>query len=175
MMNMDSLIFTNATLKDAERAAALFGIGKELDSQIAINLFKGEFLACERLPDQRTYFLANSGDALVAYAGVRFYNQDQDENMYSTTQLLPTGWYLRGLKFHPDWRRMGVAREITNRRLEWLKKRAETIFVFLNDDTKETIPMYHELGFKEVSRGWSFLSSEWKREGQMGILLSLEF
>jgi predicted N-acetyltransferase YhbS len=93
--------------------------------------------------------------------------------MYGTAQLLPTGWYLRGIKVHPEWRRAGLARELTRRRLDWLSQKTKEVFVFLDDESKVSLPMYHEFGFKLVSKGWEFLSYEQKREDQRGILLSL--
>ena len=172
---MKQLTFRNASISDSEQAAELFSDGKTLERSATIDLFKNEFALCESLPDRRTYILASDGSSLIAYAGARFYDQQQDENMYGTSQLLPTGWYLRGLKVRLDWRRAGVARELTNRRIKWLAERTKVAFVFLNDENKETLPMYREFGFELVSRGWEFLSYDHKRPGQKGVLLRLEF
>jgi GNAT superfamily N-acetyltransferase len=138
-------------------------------------LFTKEFSICATNPDRRIYLLAHADEVFAAYAGARFYDQAVDENMYGTKQLLPTGWYLRGLKVHPHWRRIGVAREITKRRLEWLAKKTETVMVFLNDESKETLPMYYDFGFKMISDCWEFIDNKHKREGQRGVLLSLTF
>jgi GNAT superfamily N-acetyltransferase len=170
---MNSLTFRPAAPSDAELAAELFLDGKTLDRPAAVELFKNEFFLCETMPDRRTYFLAWDDTSLIAYAGARFYDPQQDESMYGTSQLLPTGWYLRGLKVRTEWRRTGVARELTGRRIEWLATRTQTIFVFLNDEKKETLPMYHQLGFETISTGWEFLEQNHKRLDQRGILLGL--
>lgn len=170
---MAPIQFEIASILHAEQAADLFLDGKALDRAKAVNLFRDEFSICENCPDQRVYFLASIEKSLVAYAGARFYNQVLDENMYQTLQLLPTGWYLRGLKVHPQHRRTGIAREMTKRRLGWIAERANVVFVFLNDEDKETVPMYQDFGFKTISRGWQFLSYEHKRPDQRGILLQL--
>lgn len=170
---MTPIQFEIAASINAEHAADLFLDGKDLNKAEAVNLFRDEFSFCENHPDQRVYFLASTENSLVAYAGARFYNQDLDENMYQTVQLLPTGWYLRGLKVHPRYRRFGIAREMTKRRLAWLTERTKIVFVFLNDKNKETIPMYFDFGFKTVSTGWEFLNYEHKRPDQRGVLLQL--
>jgi GNAT superfamily N-acetyltransferase len=111
--------------------------GKALERSTALKLFKDEFTLCDTMPDQRVYFLANAPTSLIAYAGAGFYDQKQDENMYGTSQSLPAGWYLRGLKVHPEWRRAGIARELTKRRLSWLAERTNTVFVFLNNENRQ--------------------------------------
>jgi GNAT superfamily N-acetyltransferase len=170
---MNPLTFRPASSADAELAAELFLDGKALDRPAAVELFKNEFFLCETVPDRRTFILAWDDTSLIAYAGARFYDPQQDENMYGTSQLLPAGWYLRGLKVRIKWRRTGVARELTRRRIEWLSARTKTVFVFLNDEKKETRPMYHQLGFEMISTGWEFLEQNRKRHDQRGILLGL--
>ncbi len=170
---MTELQFKLASVKHAEQAADLFLDGKVLQRAEAIQLFTDEFSICESHPDQRVYVIAEFSNRLVGYGGARFYDQAKDENMYQTSKSLPTGWYLRGLKVHREFRRSGIARKITIRRLSWLKDRTSLVFVFLNDENKETIPMYQDFGFETVSKGWEFLSYEHKRIDQRGILLRL--
>lgn len=172
---MEHLKFEIASERHAVQAADLFLDGKALDRAKAIELFEKEFSICEAFPERRVYFVASNQNALIAYAGARFYDQARDENMYQTSQPLPSGWYLRGLKVHPDCRRSGIARQMTKRRLAWLTERAKAVFVFLNDEAKETIPMYQDFGFKTASKGWEFIDDALKRPDQRGILLQLNF
>lgn len=168
---MDSLIIRMATAQDIEKVAKLHVLEKNLLWSSAVSVFETEFSICAQYPDLRSYFLCFHESDLISYAGARYYDQLLDENMYGTNDLLPSGWYLRGIRVHPDWRRNGIARKMTIKRLEWLSKRSKQIYVFLDDENKISLPMYYELGFKEQSRGWTF--SDTKRKTQ-GILLKLE-
>jgi GNAT superfamily N-acetyltransferase len=160
-------------LEDAEKAARLHVFEKDMSWQILLSVFEKEFSLCLKHPELRTYFMAFANDELVSYAGARFYNQQTDENMYGTTALLPTGWYLRGIKVHPDWRRQGLARQMTQQRINWISKRSKTVSVFLDDENKVSLPMYYELGFVEKSRGWTFTEPYRIAQGTRGILLEL--
>ena len=169
--SLDNIAIRTARLEDAEVVAKLHGLEKATPLSVFIELFRSEFSNCANHPEEKTYFLAFSGHDLVGYAGARFYRQLSDENMYGTTDLLPDGWYLRGIKTHPDWRRRGLAKVMTLKRLEWLSLRADHSFVFLDDENKVTLPMYFELGFEEVSRGWTFSDPARKVKNTLGILL----
>ncbi len=168
---LNNITIRTARLEDAEAVAKLHCLEKTTSWQTFMELFRNEFSICTNHPDERTYFLAFSGDELVGYAGARYYQQTSDENMYGTSNLLPSGWYLRGIKTHPDWRRQGLAKTMTLKRLEWLSLRSNLCFVFLDDENKISLPMYFELGFEEVSRGWTFSDATRKAKSTLGILL----
>ena len=166
-----SLFVRAATLFDVDAAAKLHVLDKDLQWETLVPVFHSEFSRAVALPNDRVYFLVFDNDELIAYAGARSYNPASDENMYNTTELLPEGWYLRGIKVHPDRRRQGLARELTIRRIKWLAERSNHIFVFLDDENKVSLPMYFELGFKEKSRGWNFSDEHRISKGTQGILL----
>ncbi|MGE4210594.1 MAG: GNAT family N-acetyltransferase [Oligoflexales bacterium] len=160
-----------ARLEDKRAVAELHCLEKSLPLDACIDLFHREFTICASEPEKRTYLLALSDQQLVGYAGARYYDQNKHENMYGTANLLPTGWYLRGIKIHPEWRRRGLARTMTTKRLEWLGARSDHALVFLDDENKVTLPMYFELGFIEVSRGWTFCDPHRVAKNTTGILL----
>ncbi len=78
---MESIRYSVATIKDAEAAAKLFVIEKNLSWQEALETFKNEFSFCSENPHQRIYFLAQERDDLLSYAGARHYDSKTDENM----------------------------------------------------------------------------------------------
>lgn len=172
---MENLKFSIATPVDAENASKLFCMEKSISWQEALQTFKDEFLLSSQESSNRIYYLAYLDNELLSFAGARKYEQSTDENMYGTSNLLPSGWYLRGLKVHPDWRRRGLGKEITLLRLKWLSERSDHSFVFLDDENKITVPMYYQLGFKEVSRGWEFSEPNRIAKGKKGLLLKKQF
>lgn len=65
----------------------------------------------------------------------------------------PPGWYLGGVIVAPAHRRRGIARELTRRRLDWLRARgaAEAYFV-ANAANRASIDLHAPFGFREVTR-----------------------
>ena len=74
-----------------------------------------------------------------------------------------------GLRVNHNWQRQGIARKLTQLRIKWLEKRSESIYVFLSDENKETLPMYKGFNFSELSRGWEFVNPKILKTG---VLLS---
>ncbi len=171
---MNNLIFRKATLKDVQAAATLHALEKDTAKIDFEKMFLHEFSACVNSPEKRVYYLAFSENELISYAGARLYEPLVDENMYGTLTPLPAGWYLRGIKVHPQWRRKGLARSMTLKRLEWIKKRASQCYVFLDDENKVTLPMYFDLGFNEVSKGWGYSDPRRASKNTKGILLQVK-
>lgn len=99
---MKNIVIRTATLQDAEKSARLHVLEKDLSWRELLPVFKNEFAICVQNPNLRIYYLAFIGDDLIGYAGAHFYNNAVVENMYDTQDLQPTGWYLRGIKVHPD-------------------------------------------------------------------------
>jgi GNAT superfamily N-acetyltransferase len=68
----------------------------------------------------------------------------------------PPGWYLVGLVVSPPFRRHGIGRLLTTRRLDWIAERASEAFYFANERNRATIDLHTELGFKELTRDFAF-------------------
>ena len=64
----------------------------------------------------------------------------------------PAGYYLGGVSVHPDFRRNGIGRELTRRRLLWVAERADEAFYFVNAQNRASIDLHARFGFVEVTR-----------------------
>ncbi len=85
---------------------------------------------------------------------------------------LPEGWYLLGVAIVDAWRRRGIGRVLTERRLAWIAERTHEAWYFVNARNLPSIDLHRDFGFVEVSRrldaaGVSF-------EGGEGILFRLD-
>lgn len=114
-------------------------------------------------------FLAYMNGEAVGYGRAMRYCLAREGNLYQTIERLPEGWYLRGVVVKRAFRERGIAKRLTQKRLEWLSERTSQIYCFLDSDEKQTIPMYEALGFGIVSSGWNF--SDPALKGETGILL----
>ncbi len=65
---------------------------------------------------------------------------------------IPAGWYLLGVVVLDAWRRLGIGRELTRARLDWIVPRADAAYYVVNARNRASIDLHRELGFVEVAR-----------------------
>jgi ribosomal protein S18 acetylase RimI-like enzyme len=82
--------------------------------------------------------------------------------------IAPAGYYLSGVIVARAWRRRGIARELTRRRLEWIAARGVEAFYFANARNRVSIDLHGAFGFEEVTRDFVFPGASF--EGAVGIL-----
>jgi ribosomal protein S18 acetylase RimI-like enzyme len=58
------------------------------------------------------------------------------------TEPVPKGWYLLGVIVAPDFRRRGIASELTRFRVEWIGQRADEAFYFANSLNLPSIDLH---------------------------------
>jgi GNAT superfamily N-acetyltransferase len=64
---------------------------------------------------------------------------------------LPQGWYLLGVVVVDAWRRRGIGRALTERRLDWIAERASAAYYFTNARNRPSLDLHAELGFVELT------------------------
>lgn len=89
-----------------------------------------------------------SGEA-VGYASVAFLAEHPVDHA-------PAGHYLTGVTVDPAWRRRGIARLLTRRRMEWVWERDPAIWCFVSARNRASLDLHQELGFDHVMIGSSF-------------------
>ena len=82
------------------------------------------------------------------------------------------GWYLPGVVVRDRWRRHGIALELTRRRLEWIRERADEVYYFLERPNRASIDLHERLGFVEVTRDFAFPDASF--EAGEGILFRVD-
>ncbi|MFI5261166.1 MAG: GNAT family N-acetyltransferase [Candidatus Limnocylindrales bacterium] len=68
---------------------------------------------------------------------------------------VPEGWYLLGVVVVDAWRRRGVGRVLTERRLAWIAQRGDAAYYFTNARNGASLDLHRALGFVEVTRRFS--------------------
>jgi ribosomal protein S18 acetylase RimI-like enzyme len=90
----------------------------------------------------------------------------------NSPDLAPEGWYLSGVIVRPEWRRRGVGDQLTWARLEWISRRAERAYYFVNARNTVSIVLHRRFGFVEMTRRFSFPGTSFV--GGEGVLFAAE-
>lgn len=114
---------------------------------------------------ERLLMVADIGGRIGAFAQAHHLREHPDDHA-------PEGFYLTGVTVLPEFRRAGLARDLTTRRLEWIGQRADDAWYFAAAENAASVRLHDELGFSEVLRapsihGVSFGAGE-------GVLFRLE-
>jgi ribosomal protein S18 acetylase RimI-like enzyme len=81
----------------------------------------------------------------------------------------PEGWYLLGVIVAPEFRRLGIATELTRVRLRWVADRSHEVFYFANSLNLASIDMHRNLGFVETRRPFAMQGVHFSGGG-VGVL-----
>lgn len=118
--------------------------------------------------DDRHVTVAEAAPGLVGYARTVRFEPAAD----AAADAVPAGWYLLGLSVDPDWRRRGIARALTEERLDWVAARADEAWYFANARNRVSLALHASLGFAEVTRDFSFPGVEFR--GGVGVLCRID-
>jgi ribosomal protein S18 acetylase RimI-like enzyme len=91
----------------------------------------------------------------------------------SPPDAAPSGWYLLGVIVAPEFRRRGMAFELTRARLAWTAPRCETAYYFVNARNRASIDLHARFGFVERTRRFSFPGVAF--QGGVGVLFEKRF
>ncbi|WP_231904889.1 GNAT family N-acetyltransferase [Streptantibioticus cattleyicolor] len=81
----------------------------------------------------------------------------------------PAGYYLTGVTVDPVWRRRGIGKLLTRRRMDWVWERDPVVRCFVSARNRASLDLHRGLGFKRVAAGASFQGVEFT--GGEGLLL----
>jgi ribosomal protein S18 acetylase RimI-like enzyme len=118
--------------------------------------------------DDRLVTVAEAVTGLLGYGRTGWFDPAPD----APANTAPTGWYLTGLSVAPDWRRRGIARALTEARLDWVADRADEAWYFANARNLVSLALHASLGFVEVTRDFSFPGVELR--GGAGVLCRVD-
>ncbi|MDR6988510.1 ribosomal protein S18 acetylase RimI-like enzyme [Paenarthrobacter nitroguajacolicus] len=104
----------------------------------------------------------DGGSAVVGWAKTHYWD-------YGDGQA-PAGHYLGGVTVLPDFRRRGLATELTAGRLDWIWARAESAWYVVNARNEASLALHRAWGFREVARGPAFHTVTF--DGGEGVLLT---
>ncbi|MCT9869637.1 GNAT family N-acetyltransferase [Paenarthrobacter aurescens] len=105
---------------------------------------------------------AEGGSAVVGWAKTHYWDYADG--------AAPAGHYLGGVTVRPDFRRRGLAVELTAVRLGWIWGRAEEAWYVVNACNEASLALHRKWGFREVARGAGFHTVTF--DGGEGVLLS---
>ena len=87
--------------------------------------------------------------------------------------IAPAGYYLMGMVVHPDHRRRGVGTALTQARIDWISRHADSAWYFANTRNTASIALHERFGFEEITRSFTYPRVDFER-GE-GVLFCLRF
>lgn len=109
-------------------------------------------------------FVADVDGEIIGYARVLSHRRTQT----ASGDAAPAGYYLMGLVVGDRWRRRGIARALTEARLDWCWARTDRVWYFASADNRASLDAHRGLGFREVTREFQFAGVEFA--GGVGVL-----
>ena len=97
-------------------------------------------------------FVAEIENKVVGFGRTRYFKPKPG----SPENVVPEGWYLAGTIVDSGYRRIGVAKELTRARLQWLKRKTGEVYYFANAQNLASIDLHNKFGFIEVTRDFVF-------------------
>lgn len=94
------------------------------------------------------------------------YVWEQDGKMIGNASMIP--YYLKGRRYylianvavHPDFRRRGIARALTNQAIDHARRRrSPSVWLHVRHENEAAVVLYQSLGFRERARRTTFLSN----------------
>lgn len=113
------------------------------------------------LDDNRMVVVASVDGSLVGWGKTHFWS-------FADGQA-PGGHYLGGVTVLPEFRRHGIARALTQVRLDWIWARADSAWYIVNPTNQVSIDLHRQWGFAEVARAAKFHTTSFT--GGVGLLL----
>lgn len=110
-------------------------------------------------------YMATGERSTVGFARARFFDPPED----APEGTIPRGWYLMGIYVAPEFRRQGIARALTQARLDWLASRTVVVRAFVNTQNRVSLDLLTSMGFEEETRDFSVPGITFS--GGEGILL----
>ena len=114
--------------------------------------------------DDLLLLVAVVADEVVGFARAARWRHPPDP----APNALPRGWYLLGVVVLDAWRRRGIGRALTERRLEWIAERTSEAYYFTNARNRASLDLHAELGFVELTR--QFAAPGISFDGGEGVL-----
>ena len=119
-------------------------------------------------PGDSQLWIAQREDRRLAFARLSLLARPAD----CAPNHQPAGWYLGGVIVARAWRRRGIARSLTQLRLDFLATRAREVFYVVNATNRASIDLHTQFGFEEVTR--DFHAPGVRFTGGVGILFRLD-
>jgi aminoglycoside 6'-N-acetyltransferase I len=134
---------------------------RDIDSKAGRAPADVDAIAAAIVDEARLVVVASVGGTIVGWGKTHFWS-------YADGQA-PGGHYLGGVTVIPELRRHGIARALTQARLDWIWGRADSAWYIVNPSNRASIDLHRQWGFAEVARAAKFHTTSFT--GGVGLLL----
>ena len=112
--------------------------------------------------------LAYHEDQLIAWAGIH-----QEHTVFKNKKIHLGGF---GICVHPKWQKLGVASELSQRAMEYLKKQnCDLAFLSIDTSNEASRKLHKKTGFIKLSRDFSWINKSGQlKESDGGMIAPLK-
>lgn len=121
---------------------------RDIDSKAGRSPADVVALAAAILDENRLVVIASVDGSIVGWGKTHFWSYAEGR--------APGGHYLGGVTVLPDFRRRGIARVLTQIRMDWIWARADSAWYIVNPSNRASIDLHRQWGFVEVARAAKF-------------------
>lgn len=154
------VVLRAAAKDDIEALVAIEDQVRGGDAELRRRGFFNKFERSSANPERSQIVLAELSQEIVGYAEVAWLDSDGG--------VAPAGYYLVGCTLLPQWRRRGIGRKLTAKRLKWVSERSDAAWYFANAQNLSSIAMHREFGFHEIARAPQIQRTDFS--GGVGVL-----
>jgi RimJ/RimL family protein N-acetyltransferase len=114
---------------------------------------------------QSAQVLAYVGEKLIAWAGIH-----ETEQLFQGRKIKIGGY---AICTHPDWQRQGIAKKVSKRAMDFLKKREVEIgFLSIDPLNKASVKLHQKNGFVMLPRKFSWTNSNGEFKTDFGGMIA---
>lgn len=160
--SLEGLRIRRAELRDVPALARINWLRENGVLETHIEKFEQEMKIAR--PDKHLLIVAEQNKNILGYARAVYFVPKKD----APANICPEGWHLTGLIVDPRYRKLGIASELTAKRLSHIASIAVEAYYFANAKNPVSIELHKPFGFEEISRDFTYPGVEF--EGGEGIL-----
>ncbi len=166
--DLPNVILRKSTVDDAKDLSQILFEREPKEQSIGecYNRFHLEFQ--KNTPDNWALFVAEFNGQVVGYGRLSLIT-NTTPNPYPK----PKAWWLTGLGVKNDFRRKGIARKLTEKRIQFIQSKKEDLYYVSNSKNLASIKLHEHFGFKKVSEAPGYGSVSF--DGGLGYLFQLKY
>jgi ribosomal protein S18 acetylase RimI-like enzyme len=154
-MSFMDIVYRLAMIQDWEELRAFRNKYSNAPDNLDQKHFQQDFEEGENR-NRGPLFVASMDKKIVGYGRCGYFDPLDEKPIYGLLKDLPKGYYLKGVITDESVRGLGVGKQLTVLRNEWVKERSDRIYCILQNTNIPSLKMHESLGYRTIKQGLSY-------------------